>query len=91
MVFLGHLSLFSTDGRPLDMNIAPGDGRPARRLLNGNLVSSAIRLRDLQGRQGVFLVYPDVSIRYRGHYSLGVTLMRISGYACHFSLHHTLV
>ncbi|EPT00905.1 hypothetical protein FOMPIDRAFT_1121380 [Fomitopsis schrenkii] len=47
------------------------------RLLYGSLVSSPHILRNLQGRQGVYFLFPDVSVRVRGQYYLNVTLLRI--------------
>ncbi|THH19447.1 hypothetical protein EW146_g1720 [Bondarzewia mesenterica] len=62
--------------KPLEM---PQDGHfPPNRLLYGNLVSSPHSLRNLQGRAGVYFLFPDVSVRQRGRYSLQVTLMRLS-------------
>ena len=47
-------------------------------ILYGNLVSVVEQLDDLQGNKGLFFLFPDVSIRWRGRYQLGVTLSRIS-------------
>ncbi|KZT63642.1 hypothetical protein DAEQUDRAFT_101592 [Daedalea quercina L-15889] len=47
------------------------------RLLYGSLVSSPHILRNLQGRQGVYFLFPDVSVRIRGRYQLCVTLLRL--------------
>jgi hypothetical protein len=77
---IAHLSLFTGDGStPLDMGSAPGGRTPPRRLLYGNLVSSPQKLRDLQGRQGLFFLFPDVSIRWCGQFQLGITLLKLSG------------
>ncbi|KAF8554298.1 hypothetical protein OG21DRAFT_1509035 [Imleria badia] len=74
-----HLSLFSDDGtRSLDMGTAPNGEGPPRRLLYGNLVSSPQKLRDLQDRPGLYFLFSDVSIRWRGRFQLGISLMRIS-------------
>jgi hypothetical protein len=54
---------------------------PPDRLLYGNLVSSPHFLRNLQGRSGVYFLFPDVSVRLRGRYILQLTLMRLSRYA----------
>lgn len=76
---IAHLSLFTGDGSTqLDMGSAPGSHAPPRRLLYGNLVSSPQKLRDLQGRQGLFFLFPDASIRWSGQFQIGITLMRIS-------------
>lgn len=50
-----------------------------QRLLYGNLVSSPHILRNLQGRQGIYFLFPDVSIRCRGRFLLNVTLIRLPG------------
>lgn len=52
-------------------------GSTTPRLLYGNLVSSPHILRNLQGRQGVYFLFPDVSVRVRGQYYLNVALLRI--------------
>ncbi|KAF9245275.1 velvet factor-domain-containing protein [Melanogaster broomeanus] len=76
---VSHLSLFSDDGsRPLDMVSSPNGEAPPRRLLYGNIVSSPQKLRDLQGHLGLYFLFPDVSIRWRGRFQLGVSLLRIS-------------
>ncbi|KAG8220905.1 hypothetical protein J3R82DRAFT_2405 [Butyriboletus roseoflavus] len=57
---VAHLSLFSDDGmRSLDMGTAPNGEAPPRRLLYGNLVSSPQKLRDLQGRLGLYFLFSD--------------------------------
>ena len=43
---------------------------PPPRLLYGNIVSSPHYLRNLQGRPGVYFLYPDVSIGLQGRYML---------------------
>lgn len=74
---ISHLSLHGADGSgPLEL---PQNGHfPPNRLLYGNLVSSPHNMRNLQGRAGVYFLFPDVSVRQRGRYSLQVTLMRLS-------------
>ncbi|RDB23821.1 Mitochondrial import inner membrane translocase subunit tim23 [Hypsizygus marmoreus] len=75
---IAHLSLFSGDGlTALDMGSSIGRGQSPP-LLYGNLVSSIDQLEDLQGNMGLFFVFPDVSIRWRGQFQLGITVMRIS-------------
>lgn len=74
---IAHLSLYSADGsQALDV-VGPGGQTPSQQLLYGNLVSSPQILRNLQGRLGVFFIFPDVSIRWRGRFQLHVTLMRL--------------
>lgn len=77
---IAHLSLFTDDGSPLDMGTSPNGEAPPRRLLYGNLVSSPQKLRDLQGRLGLYFLFPDASIRWRGRFQLGISLLRISEY-----------
>lgn len=77
---IAHLSLFSGDGQtPLDTGSFIGRGvlqNPPT--LYGHLVATVEQLEDLQGNMGLFFLFPDVSIRLRGHYQLGVTLTRIT-------------
>ena len=76
---IGHLSLYSEDGtKSLDMGSQIGKANQATTLY-GNLVSSVEVFEDLQGKPGLFLVFPDVSVRWAGRYQLGITLTRISG------------
>ena len=73
---IAQLSLYSEDGsRALDV-VGPGGQTPSQQLLYGNLVSSHHILRNLQGRQGIYFLFPDVSVRWSGRYQLCVTLMR---------------
>lgn len=73
---VAHLSLYSGDGTSLDMGSSIGrDHAPP--ILYGNLVSSVDQLEDLQGNLGLFFLFPDVSIRWRGQYQLGISLLRI--------------
>jgi len=77
---VAHLSLFSGDGlTSLDMGSYIGSGlSQSPPILYGSLVSVVEQLEDLQGNKGLFFLFPDVSIRWRGRYQLGVTLSRIS-------------
>ncbi|OCH90994.1 hypothetical protein OBBRIDRAFT_553310 [Obba rivulosa] len=73
---LAQLSLLPEHGpEPVD-SAAIGGGR-ARRLLYGNLVASPHILRNLQGKQGIYFLFPDVSVRCCGRYRLNVTLLEI--------------
>lgn len=74
---IAHLSLYSEDGSPLDMgsDIGCGNSPP---LLYGNLVSSIEQLEDPQGNLGLFFLFSDVSIRWRGRYQLGISLTKLS-------------
>lgn len=88
---LAHLSLFSGDGlTALDMGSAIGRGQSSP-ILYGNLVSSIDQLEDLQGNMGLFFVFPDVSIRWRGSFQLGITVMRISRQVMSKILHLALL
>lgn len=76
---IAHLSLFSGDGTTsLDSGSYIGRGsRENPPILYGHLVSTVEQLEDLQGNKGLFFLFPDVSIRSRGRYTLGVTMTRI--------------
>ena len=56
---------------------AEGRNNPQERLLYGNLVSSPHLLRNLQGRRGIYFMFPDVAVRQRGRFQLKVTLIRL--------------
>lgn len=74
-----HLSVSSSEGlpaSPMSLGATPTSAS-AHRLLYGTLVSSPHRLRNLEGKPGVYFLFPDVSIRERGRYRLGVTLLNI--------------
>ncbi|KAI0372725.1 hypothetical protein BV20DRAFT_42063 [Pilatotrama ljubarskyi] len=77
---VAQLSLLSGDGSsPMDY-VTDGRGHrqnPTERLLYGNLVSSPHLLRNLQGRRGVYFMFPDVGVRQRGRFQLKVTLIRL--------------
>ncbi|RPD76457.1 hypothetical protein L226DRAFT_377192 [Lentinus tigrinus ALCF2SS1-7] len=75
---VAQLSLLTSDGSaPMDY-VTDGEGRSTReRLLYGNLVSSPHLLRNLQGRRGVYFMFPDVGIRQRGRFVLKVTLIKL--------------
>ncbi|KAJ7089664.1 velvet factor-domain-containing protein [Mycena belliarum] len=78
---IAHLSLFTENGMtPLDMGSSVTGPRPrqAQPILYGNLVSSLEYLEDQNGNMGLFFLFPDVSIRWRGRFQLGITLVRIS-------------
>ena len=76
---IAHLSLYSDDGAtPVDL-VTDSVHTSPERMLYGSLVSSPHILRNLQGRQGVYFLFPDVSIRWRGRYQLCVTLIKLPG------------
>lgn len=76
---IAHLTLYSEDGTTAVDITAGSDPSAPERLLYGNLVSSPHVLRNLQGRQGVYFLFPDVSIRWNGRYQLCVSLMKLPG------------
>ncbi|KAJ7835752.1 velvet factor-domain-containing protein [Mycena olivaceomarginata] len=57
---VAHLSLFTEDG------IASLDMAASQPILYGSLVASVDQLEDLNGNMGLFFLFPDVSIRWRG-------------------------
>jgi hypothetical protein len=58
----------------------------AQGVLCGGLVSSVNRLRDQYGRPGIFFVFPDVSVRQRGVFSLCATMVNVMRYVVHVSV-----
>jgi hypothetical protein len=77
---VAHLSLFTADGlTSLDIETAPGARatEPPRRLLYGNLVTSPQKLRNPEGKYCIFFIFPDVSIRWRGRFQIGISLVGI--------------
>ncbi|KAJ7875164.1 hypothetical protein B0H14DRAFT_2343351 [Mycena olivaceomarginata] len=73
-ILITHLSLNGI--APLDMGSSV-TGQPPP-ILYGSLVLSVNHLEDHEGNMGLFFLFPDVSIRWRGRFQLGVTLLRIS-------------
>ena len=72
---VAHLTLLGEDGvTPVDTVTEP----TTERLLYGNLVSSPHVFRNLQGGQGVYFVFPDVSVRQQGQFRLQVALLKLS-------------
>ncbi|PAV20118.1 velvet [Pyrrhoderma noxium] len=70
---IAHLSLCSENGHPLD----GVPGASSQHLLYGTLVSSPQVMRNLRGRVAPYFIFPDVSIRQRGRYSLCISLHRL--------------
>lgn len=62
-----------------------GDGQLDQQMLYGSLVASPQFLRNYQGKQGVYFLFPDVSIRWKGQYRLGVSLLKIPGQVYYFA------
>ncbi|KAJ7491544.1 velvet factor, partial [Mycena galericulata] len=81
---IAHLSLFTENGMTsLDMGSsitgsAYRQEAPSPPILYGSLASFVDHLEDTNGNMGLFFVFPDVSICWRGRFQLGVTVMRIS-------------
>ena len=78
MPFLvAHLSLYNGEGTAsVDNGSYIGTEKPP--ILYGHLVSTVEQLEDVQGNVGLFLLFPDVSIRTHGRYQLGISLTRIT-------------
>ncbi|KAG9018888.1 hypothetical protein FRB90_008469 [Tulasnella sp. 427] len=87
MPFLAaHLSLYNEDGsEPVDIVEGPSspNGRSGdpERMLYGTLVSSLHHLKDANNQPGMFFIFPDVSVRRRGTYTLLVNLLRLTDLA----------
>ncbi|KAI0319628.1 velvet factor-domain-containing protein [Amylostereum chailletii] len=78
--FIAHLSLYTSDGmHELDAAGSTENAHfPPDRLLYGSIVSSPQDLQNLQGSKGMYFLFPDVSVRRQGQYSLRVKLVRVS-------------
>lgn len=48
-------------------------------MLYGTLVATPAEMDDQTGAQGVYFVFPDVSVRHVGRFRLKALLMRITG------------
>ncbi|KAJ3906349.1 velvet factor, partial [Lentinula edodes] len=75
---IAHLSLYNENGLERVDRSPTQSGFGSAPVLYGNLVSSVEQLEDLQGNRGLFFLFPDVSIQWRGRYQLGITLLQIS-------------
>lgn len=76
---VAHLSLHAEASTTLG-EVAPqllGSGVQSHAMYGG-LVSSVNQLKDLEGNAGLYFLFPDVSVRLRGRYRLGITLHNIS-------------
>lgn len=83
MPFLAaHLWLYNEDGtEPIDIiegHPTPNGTADPERMLYGTLVSSLHHLKDTAGQPGMFFIFPDVSVRRRGTYTLLVNLLRLT-------------
>ncbi|VDC06505.1 unnamed protein product [Peniophora sp. CBMAI 1063] len=85
---IAQVALFSEDGqRELDAQPSPmatpppstfAEQQQRRMLLYGSTVSSPQYLRDLNGRPGVFFLFPDIGVQRQGRYTLRIRLLRLS-------------
>eukprot|EP00158_Paraphelidium_tribonemae_P006256 Partr_v1_DN27750_c2_g1_i7_m67791 putative Velvet factor len=71
--FVAHASLMSSDGYHERML-----GADEVQLLMGSLVSSVYTLADLDGHQGNYFIFPDLSVRIEGEYKLRFSIMNIA-------------
>lgn len=79
-----HLSLFRGDeSGPLNSTSGSSVTNQPHDLLYGSLVSSPQVYRDLHGRQGIYFLFPDVSIRTRGQFQMRISLIRLPRYVYH--------
>ena len=76
--FVAHLQLLTENAVPIQ---EPPSSSPsvtsAQRLLYGSLVANPQAFTDQQGDRGYFFLFPDVSLRVRGRYRLGISLTRL--------------
>jgi hypothetical protein len=50
----------------------------------GSIVSSLYHLKDTEGKQGAFFIFPDLSVRMEGTYRLKFTMYQIVETEIHF-------
>ncbi|EAL20384.1 hypothetical protein CNBF1940 [Cryptococcus deneoformans B-3501A] len=72
-----HLSLETQNGQDAAIVTSP-DTAPVS-MLYGTLVATPAEMDDQTGAQGVYFVFPDVSVRHVGRFRLKALLMRITG------------
>ena len=48
-------------------------------MLYGTLVTTPAEMQDRAGANGVYFLFPDVSVRLEGEFRLQVNLLRITG------------
>jgi hypothetical protein len=76
--FVAHLQLLTENAVPIQE--PPSNPPPvtsSQRLLYGSLVANPQAFLDQQGCRGYFFLFPDVSLRVRGRYRLGISLTRL--------------
>ncbi|KAI8819408.1 velvet factor-domain-containing protein [Fimicolochytrium jonesii] len=77
-----HASLYNTAGDSPTMIIETPRGKTSSTYMNaltGCLVSSAYSLTNIQGRQGVYFMFGDLSVRVEGTFTLLFKLCSIAG------------
>jgi hypothetical protein len=72
-----HLTLQTPSGDDAQMVISE-DGETVA-MLYGTIVASPAEMLDMDGAQGLYFAFPDVSVRYIGEFKLKASLMRITG------------
>lgn len=72
-----HLSLETPNGQDAAIVTSP-DTEPVS-MLYGTLIATPAEMDDQTGAQGVYFVFPDVSVRHVGRFRLKALLMRITG------------
>ncbi|KAM5534218.1 hypothetical protein V8D89_012125, partial [Ganoderma adspersum] len=82
---VAHLSLMSSDGESHIDDAANNSGTIREQLLYGNLVSSVHVLQNLEGKNGVYFLFPDVSVRSSGRFLLKVKLICLPWFGDLFS------
>ncbi|KAI7904878.1 velvet factor-domain-containing protein [Cokeromyces recurvatus] len=80
---LSHLFLIAvlipSDKESQELNLALHT-----KLTIGRTVSSVYNLRDLDGSEGIFFVFPDISVRIEGNYRLQMCLFKIQGHSVNY-------
>jgi len=71
--FVAHLHLLNEQAVPIQEQ----HSNPSQQLLYGTLVAAPQAFKDQAGYRGYFFVFPDVSLRLRGRYRLGISLTRL--------------
>ncbi|KZT09981.1 uncharacterized protein LAESUDRAFT_694503 [Laetiporus sulphureus 93-53] len=74
---VAHLSLLNNEDPISGDADSRGQFVSQHSRLYGSLVSSPHILQNLQGKQGIYFLFPDVSVRQRGQYRLCVRLLRL--------------
>ncbi|KAK8843367.1 hypothetical protein IAR55_007024 [Kwoniella newhampshirensis] len=72
-----HLSLQTPEGEDAAMIVTPEGERVS--LLYGSLVTTPAEMNDQTGAPGLYLVFPDVSVRNVGRFRLQASILRITG------------